>query len=264
MSTKAKNEMTNTVYIGYDEREKTAYHVLKFSIERIATKGVRVVPIKKNIMERMGLFRRKSNKLDGQEYDEIDGRPFSTDFSFTRFLVPHLNMYEGLALYMDCDMYIRTDISELFEICRDSYYPLWCVKHKYEPEKGVKMDGKAQEPYKRKNWSSLMMFNCDHHYNEKLTIDEINTKPGRWLHTFQWLPDKEADIGTIPEEWNWLDGHSPEDLEAKNVHFTTGGPWFKSWGGKRNQDNKYAVEWCNDAKWLQYNNLLPYKEDYLI
>ena len=126
------------------------------------------------------------------------------------------------------------------------------------------MDGKAQEPYKRKNWSSLMMFNCEHHYNEKLTIDEINTKPGRWLHTFQWLPDKEADIGTIPEEWNWLDGHSPEDLEAKNVHFTTGGPWFKNWGGKRNQDNKYAVEWCNDAKWLQYNNLLPYKEDFLI
>jgi hypothetical protein len=48
------------------------------------------------------------------------------------------------------------------------------------------------------------------------------------------------------------------------VHLTTGGPWFKNWGGKRNQDNKYAVEWCNDAKWLQYNNLLPYKEDYLI
>jgi lipopolysaccharide biosynthesis glycosyltransferase len=259
-----RKEMTNTVYIGYDSREHTAYEVLKFSIERIATKGVRVVPIKKDVVSRMGLYTRKSNSIGGQSFDEIDGRPFSTDFSFTRFLVPHLNMYQGLALYMDCDMYIRTDITELFDMCQDNYYPLWCVKHKYEPPKGTKMDGKAQEPYARKNWSSLMMFNCSHHYNEKLTVDAINTQTGRWLHTFQWLPDKEADIGTLPEEWNWLDGHSPEKLEAKNVHFTTGGPWFKNWGGARVQDNKYAVEWCNDAKWLKYNGILPQDKDYLI
>ena len=97
-----------------------------------------------------------------------------------------------------------------------------------------------------------------------LTPQEVNTKSGRWLHTFQWLPDKEADIGTLPEEWNWLDGHSNEKLEAKNVHFTTGGPWFKDWGGTRVQDNKYAVEWCNDAKWLKYNGILPQDKDYLI
>ena len=254
----------DTVYIGYDPREHAAYEVLKFSIEIRAKNPVRIVPLKKDALIKNGMFRRKSNSIGNQQYDEIDGSPFSTDFSFTRFLVPHLSMYTGLSLYMDCDMYCFGDITELFDMCRDAYYPVWAVHHKYNVEKGVKMDGKAQEPYKRKNWSSLMMFNCEHHYNEKLTIDEINTKPGRWLHTFQWLPDKEADIGTIPEEWNWLDGHSPEDLEAKNVHFTTGGPWFKNWGGKRNQDNKYAVEWCNDAKWLQYNNLLPYKEDYLI
>mgnify|MGYP003678636618 CR=1 FL=1 len=187
-----RKEMTNTVYIGYDSREHTAYEVLKFSIERIATKGVRVVPIKKDVVSRMGLYTRKSNSMGGQSFDEIDGRPFSTDFSFTRFLVPHLNMYQGKALY--------------------NYYPLWCVKHKYEPPKGTKMDGKVQEPYARKNWSSLMMFNCSHHYNEKLTVDAINTQTGRWLHTFQWLPDKEADIGTLPEEWNWLDGHSNEKL----------------------------------------------------
>ena len=52
------------------------------------------------------------------------------------------------------------------------------------------------------------MFNCGHELNQKLTPQEVNTKSGRWLHTFQWLPDKEADIGSIPEEWNWLDNHS--------------------------------------------------------
>jgi hypothetical protein len=258
-----KKEIVNTVYIGYDEKEDTAYEVLKFSLERIATKPIRVVPIKKNLIERMGIYTRKSNMIHGQQYDEIDGKPFSTEFSFSRFLVPALNMYQGYALYMDCDMYIRADVNELFELCENSYYPLWCVKHKYAPEKGIKMDGKEQQPYPRKNWSSLMMFNCGHEVNEKLTPEAVNTKSGRWLHTFQWLPDKEADIGTIPEEWNWLDNHSSEDIEAKNVHFTTGGPWFNKWGSSREKDTKYAVEWSNDADWLQIRGLIDNK-DYMI
>tara|TARA_B100000900_G_C20528766_1_gene695389 strand:- start:99 stop:884 length:786 start_codon:yes stop_codon:yes gene_type:complete len=258
-----KKEIVNTVYIGYDEKEDTAYEVLKFSLERIATKPIRVVPIKKNLIERMGIYTRKSNMIHGQQYDEIDGKPFSTEFSFSRFLVPALNMYQGYALYMDCDMYIRADVNELFELCENSYYPLWCVKHKYEPKKGIKMDGKEQQPYPRKNWSSLMMFNCSHEVNEKLTPEAVNTKSGRWLHTFQWLPDKEADIGTIPEEWNWLDNHSSEDIEAKNVHFTTGGPWFNKWGSSREKDTKYAVEWSNDADWLQIRGLIDNK-DYMI
>ena len=67
----------------------------------------------------MVCIHRKSNSIGGQPYDEIDGRPFSTDFSFTRFLVPHLNMYQGIALFMDSDMYLRTDITELFDMCQD-------------------------------------------------------------------------------------------------------------------------------------------------
>ena len=74
---KIRKEMTNTVYIGYDSREHTAYEVLKFSIERIATKGVRVVPIKKDVVSRMGLYTRKSNSMGGQSFDEIDGRPYN-------------------------------------------------------------------------------------------------------------------------------------------------------------------------------------------
>ena len=135
---------------------------------------------------------------------------------------------------MDCDMYCYGDITELFDMCRDNYYPVWAVHHKYAPEKGVKMDGQAQEPYHMKNWSSLMMFNNDHHYLDKLSIDAINTEKGRWLHTFKWLPDEESDIGQIPEEWNWLDGHSPEDMKPKIVHFTTGGPWFAKLETQRN------------------------------
>ena len=171
-----------TIYIGYDPKEDMAYQVLKFSLERIASKPVRVVPIKRDVVKRMGLYRREHTVMDGQNYDVIDGRPFSTEFSFTRFLVPFLNMFEGKALYMDCDMYMRTDVIELFEACDLDYYPLWCVHHEYEPISGSKMNNKIQEPYRRKNWSSLMMFNCSHEANKTLTIDDVNTRSGRWLH----------------------------------------------------------------------------------
>ena len=254
----------NTVYIGYDPKEDMAYQVLKFSLERITTKPIRVVPIRLDVVQRMGLYRREFSVMDGQRYDSIDGRPFSTDFSFTRFLVPFLNMFEGKALYMDCDMYMRTDVADLFDICTMDYYPLWCVHHEYEPGTGSKMDNKVQEPYRRKNWSSLIMFNCSHAAHKNLSIDDINTRSGRWLHGFEWLPDKEADIGHIPEDWNWLDGHSPEKLEAKNVHFTTGGPWFEGWECRGKVDAKYAVEWTNDARWLQANGIVDGEVDYLI
>ena len=246
-----KDNKIYNVYIGYDEKDKAAYEVLKFSIERISSVPVEIKPIKLSTVERMGLYNRKfSINEDGQRYDDIDKRPFSTDFSFTRFLVPHLNMYEGMALYMDADMYIRADIKELFDICNDPYYPLWCVHHKYEPKATIKMDNQLQEPYHRKNWSSLMMFNCAHPLNKPLTVEAVNTKSGRWLHGFEWLPDKEVDIGKIPEEWNWLDGHSPVKPKPKNVHFTTGGPWFSDWNPSRSEDSPYIIEWHNDREWI--------------
>jgi hypothetical protein len=253
----------NTVYIGYDPKEDMAYEVLKFTIERISGKHVRVVPLRKDLLELTGMYTRKSQLIHGQPYDIIDGKPFSTEFSFSRFLVPALNLYEGKALFMDSDMYLRADVNDLFEMCDMDYYPLWCVHHKYEPEKTTKMDGKEQQPYRRKNWSSLMMFNCSHDLNKQLTPKVVNTQTGRWLHGFGWLPDKEADIGKIPEEWNWLDGHSPIELEAKNVHFTTGGPWFKEWNPRGPVDSKYAVEWSNDAQWLQLKGYTK-NEDYMI
>ena len=87
-----------------------------------------------------------------------------------------------------------------------------------------------------------------------LTVDDVNTKPGRWLHNFQWLPDDE--IGPLPEAWNWLDGHSDPAIEPANVHFTSGGPWFSkeaglgydTWKPKREIDEKYCREWLELAK----------------
>ena len=248
----------NTVYIGYDPREDVAYEVLKFTIERIAVDNVRIVPIRRDVVERMCIYNRKYDVVDGQYIDQIDGRPFSTDFSFTRFLVPALNMYQGWALYMDCDMYLRTDINELFEEYNMDYYPLYCVKHEYTPGDGTKMDGRSQANYRRKNWSSLMLWNCGHELNKRLTVHDVNNQPGSWLHGFEWLPEKDSDIGTIDE--NWLDGHSDPELKAKNVHFTTGGPWFKDWQCKRPIDGMYAAEWNGDYTYLAgHGKIKPYE-----
>lgn len=92
-----------------------------------------------------------------------------------------------------------------------------------------KMDGQLQTDYPRKNWSSVVLWNCDHPANKELTIEVLNTWPGRDLHAFKWLKDEE--IGNLPVEWNYLVGVTTEPVKPKLAHFTLGGPWFKDWKG---------------------------------
>jgi len=235
----------HTIYIGYDDRERDAYEVLRHSILKY-NKSYNIIPLVQSALRRAGLYRRaaRMDSVDGKRVmvDETDGRPFSTQFTFTRFLIPALNQYDGWALFMDCDMMLRTDIGELFDrYARNKEYAVQCVKHNYNPNKSEKMDGQVQQIYNRKNWSSFMLWNCSHASNLRLTVDDANVKTGSWLHGLSWLDD--SDIGGIDEEWNWLDDWSPENINPKNVHFTTGGPWFKEWEAKRQSDIQYAGEW---------------------
>lgn len=257
----------DTIYIGHDPREHRAVEVLIDSIERHASRPINVVTLNALALRRVGLYRRTPHvdstcwgRPPGKDMiDAFDGRPFSTDFSFTRFLIPALNQYEGFALFMDCDMYFRTDPCLLFdEYARLDGPAVWCVKHQYDGGGAErKMYGCVQQAYSRKNWSSFVMWNCGHEANFNLTVDDVNTKPGRWLHNFQWLPDEQ--IGSLPPAWNWLDGHSDESIQPYNVHFTTGGPWFTAeaglgydtWKPKREIDAQYCREWLELARKFQ-------------
>ena len=243
-----------TIYVGYDPREDLAYKVLKHSALKHASSPLNVYPIKQHILRRIGLYRRAwklgssalpkpNNEDDIQHRDQIDDKPFATDFSFSRFLVPFLHRLEGWALFMDCDMYFRSDPLELFNTYNDPRYAIYCVQHDYSPTETIKMYGNQQYQYSRKNWSSVVMYNCAHQGHRNLTVDDVNTKNGLWLHNLMWL--EEEDIGQLPEEWNWLDGHSSAELPAKNVHFTRGGPWFRGnvWEPLNEQDELYAQEW---------------------
>lgn len=222
------------VFIGYDRREDQAYTVCRESIQRHASGPVDVVRLDQQWLRRIGLYRRQTFLRGEQRYDTIDEKPYSTEFSFSRFLVPSL-MPEGCALFCDSDFLWRADVYELLEIA-DPRCAVMTVKHDFVPSEVTKMRGQEQVAYPRKNWSSLMLWNCSHPAAHTLTPYLVNTMPGGWLHQLTWL--EEGQIGMLPEEWNWLEGHSPKWLDPKAVHFTRGTPDMPGW-----ESVDYADEW---------------------
>lgn len=213
------------VYIGFDSRETIAYDVARASLLDRATAPVSVTPLLLERLQASGLSERPYRVYRGGVWDVISDAPVSTEFANTRFLVPLLAQ-TGWALFTDCDVVFLSDVVELFAMA-DPRYAVMCVKHQHEPVEGTKMDGCVQTSYPRKNWSSVMLFNCDHEANRALTLHRINNAPGRDLHRFYWLHDNE--IGELPSEWNWLVGVQPKPLNPKIAHFTLGGPWLPEW-----------------------------------
>jgi lipopolysaccharide biosynthesis glycosyltransferase len=191
------------IFIGWDSRQAECADVLAFSLRRHAT-----VPLDIRYL-----------KLAELDFDRPRDPFQSTEFTYTRFLVPHLCDYRGKAVFMDSDMLCLGDIGELDALDMTDY-ALRVVKHNYAPAETVKMDGRVQTRYPRKNWSSLMIMNCAEltHW----TKCAVETEPGRYLHQFHDIPD--VRIGDIPETWNALDRR---EEETKMIHYTSGGPWFE-------------------------------------
>jgi lipopolysaccharide biosynthesis glycosyltransferase len=204
------------VFVGWDSREDIAYRVCRHSILRRASVPVAVTPILQSELRDEGLYTRPADPLA------------STEFTYTRFFVPHLMEYRGWALFCDCDFLFLADIAKLFALA-DDRYAVMCVQHDHQPRENWKMDGAVQTVYPRKNWSSMVLYNGAHPKNRVLTPELVNRETGAFLHRFQWLDD--AEIGALPETWNWLEGWSekPADGHPNAVHYTRGGPWFDAW-----------------------------------
>jgi hypothetical protein len=213
------------VYIGFDSREAAAYDVAKASLLEHASQPVLLTSLNLQRLQAQGLSERPYRIYRGSVWDVISDAPVSTEFANTRFLVPLLSQ-TGWALFTDCDVLFMADVAELFALA-DPRYAVMCVKHTHEPEEGTKMDGCVQTSYPRKNWSSVMLFNCQHPAHQHLTLSRINNAPGRDLHRFHWLHDEE--IGELPGEWNWLVGVQPKPLNPRIAHYTLGGPWLPEW-----------------------------------
>jgi len=123
-------------------------------------------------------------------------------------------------------MVCNADITELWNL-RDPSKVVQVVKHDYKTKINVKYLGNKNEDYPRKNWSSLILWNCGHPANKVLTPEFIQDKPGSFLHRFSWLDD--SQIGELPIEWNWLAIEYPNNPAAKIIHYTLGTPCFKEY-----------------------------------
>ena len=210
------------LFIGFDPRETVAFHVLSQSIHERASEPVSISPI---MLSQLGkLMWRERNPLQ------------STDFSFSRFLVPFLCDFQGWAIFMDCDMLVLDDISNLWDL-RDEQYAIQVVKHDHKPPEETKFLNQPQTPYEKKNWSSVMLFNCAK--CKTLTPNYVNSASGLDLHRFRWL-ENESLIGEIPARWNHLVGYdrTASSKDISNLHYTIGGPYFDNF-----QDTDYAEEW---------------------
>jgi lipopolysaccharide biosynthesis glycosyltransferase len=214
------------VFVGYDAREDIAYRVCDYSIKKHQP-NAEVIPLVQDDLRALGLYWREKDHLA------------STDFSLTRFLVPALMNYQGWAVFCDCDFLWTEDIEQLFNL-RDDSKAVMVVKHDYTPAEGIKMDGQQQHIYPRKNWSSMILWNCAHPSNRYLVPEAVNTETPQLLHRFQWIRDHY--IGEVGKEWNWLVNWYKETSEEKPkaIHYTEGGPWFD-----RYKDCEYANVWNN-------------------
>jgi lipopolysaccharide biosynthesis glycosyltransferase len=195
------------IFIGYDPREAIAFHVCSNSIIRHSSHPVSINPLALNILK---------------DYKEkhIDG---SNHFIYSRFLVPHLMEYRGWAIFIDGDMLLRDDIEKLWAL-RDESKAVMVVKHDYQTKMTEKYLGAKNENYPRKNWSSVILWNCGHAANKVVTPEFIETATGAQLHRFTWLVDEL--VGELPKVWNWLPDEFGENQDAKLLHYTLGTPSF--------------------------------------
>ena len=203
-------------FIGYDSKEDIAYRVCKYSLLKRTNADVNVMSLKLDELIAQNLYTRSIDPLA------------STQFTYSRFLVPKLTNYEGWAVFCDCDFIFLGDVSNLFKNL-DENKAVYCVKHDYTPKEKHKMDGQKQTIYPRKNWSSLMMFNCSHIDCQNLSIKNVNTKSAKYLHRMNWTSDK--NIGEIPPTYNWLEGWYEDSINPKVIHYTRGAPIHDSWNG---------------------------------
>ncbi len=191
----------NPIFIGFDGRQVVSYTVLQTSIVTRTDKPVAITPLIINQLplKRTGL----------------------TPFTFSRFLVPHLCHYEGLALFLDADILVLDDIDKLFQIATA------------DPSKAVWV----RQSHMRFEWASVMLFNCGHPDNRRLSPEYIETADK--LHGIGWTDA----IGDLPPEWNHLVGYDPPRADAKLVHFTQGVPAWPETEG-----TEYSDLWRQEAR----------------
>jgi hypothetical protein len=240
-----------SIWLGFDPREASAFAVARHSCRRHLNIPIPIHGIVLGDLQEKGLYTRpttiRHNAAGHVEMiDHLSVRPdydgrISTEHAIARFLTPHLAK-SGWALFADGDVLFRGNVGRMLEGL-DTKKAIYCVKHDHLAEAGVKMDSQVQTQYARKNWSSFVVWNVDHPANKALTLEMVNTLPGRDLHRFAWLDDDE--IGALDPSWNFLVGHTDPQIVPKVAHFTLGLPDMDGY-----YDCAFADEWRRElTRW---------------
>lgn len=210
--------------VGFDPRESVAFHTFVQSVIDVTSVPVSVTPL-------------VLSALPGYSETHTDG---SNTFIYSRFLTPYLAGFNGWAIFADGDMICREDLKELWDL-RNENYAVMVAKHDYRTKAAQKYLGNKNENYPKKNWSSVILWNCSHPKNRVLTPEFVMSKDGKFLHRFSWLVDE--NIGEIPIQWNWLTTEYPNNPSAKLLHFTLGTPCFRDY-----QQSDMAEVWWDAHK----------------
>ncbi|NDB64527.1 MAG: glycosyltransferase [Euryarchaeota archaeon] len=221
---------TIPVFIGYDPREAIAFHTCVNSIIRHATQPVSIRPLALNL-------------LSGYRETHTDG---SNHFIYSRFLVPYMTGFTGRAIFIDGDMIVKADIAQLWQLADTlGDFDVAVVKHDYKTKMPIKYLGAKNEDYPRKNWSSVMLFNCMADACRKLLPEYIQNTTGAHLHRFHWTSDDR--VAELPREWNWLAEEYDDNPQAKLVHYTLGTPCFHEFA-----DTGMANDWHQEKLFTEY------------
>ena len=198
------------IFVGFDQKEAIAYHTFVQSIIENSSIPLSITPL-------------AENNLDEYSEQHTDG---TNKFTYSRFLVPFLMNFKGWAVFVDGDMVCLSDLKKLKRYF-DPNLAVSVVKHEYKTKQKVKYFGQKNENYPRKNWSSVIVWNCSHPKNKILKPSFINKKEGSFLHRFKWLED--VEIGELPKTWNWLAIEYQERKKIDLIHYTLGTPCFREY-----------------------------------
>jgi len=204
-----KSKLIN-IFVGFDQKESIAYHAFVQSLIDSSSIPLSITPLAEN---NLNIYNEKH--LDG-----------TNKFTYSRFLVPYLMNFKGWAIYFDGDMVCLSDIKDLIRNF-DTNKAVSVIKHDYKTKNSVKYFGQKNEDYPRKNWSSVIIWNCEHPKNKILTPDFIESMDGAFLHRFKWLDN--VEIGELDKKWNWLAVEYPEIKDANLIHYTLGTPCFEEY-----------------------------------
>jgi len=208
------------IYIGVDKTHNNVEGITKKSIENSIFKSY-----SHGGGTEIFRFEPEIKYLDVDKIAEYT-RPYanqSTWFTYSRFLIPYLENYEGFSMFLDDDIFFtRNPLTMFYFLNPDD--AVACIQYPHYEHDDTKFDGEVNIDYPCKLWSSLMFFNNGHEDCKKLTPEAVNTWTGKQLHQFEWT-DK---LSKIPERFIFTEGYDniEEKWDYSGIHYTRGGPWI--------------------------------------